>query len=213
MILLPKNSPFMPYLLAIKRGWIFVALFGLAAAALAFAIASAIKPEYESHFSYVVSLSQRDDTDNSYRFDGYYALQATDLFAATLAKWVSTPEVIVAAYKEAGIELKTNDPRAISRTVISEKTAPQLVQITVRSQKANEATALVQGLQAVMDKNIDTYHDQGIPAVQFRVVTTPTWQGKVTTQRGAVATATFIFTIFFGINLVLLVEVFRQQRE
>lgn len=207
-----NNSPFKPYFAAVQRSWMLVALFSVATAALAFAITSAIKPEYESHFSYVVSLSQRDEP-GEYRFDGYYALQATDLFSATLARWVATPEVIVAAHKAAGLELATSDPRAISRIVRAEKTAPQLVEITVRNKDADKASALVQGLQAVMDKNIDTYHDEGIPAVEFRVVTTPVWQGKIATQKTAVTAAVFVFTIFFGINVVLLVEVFRQQKE
>lgn len=199
-----------PYVEALKRSLSWLLLFGLAGGALVFAVASSFGPTYESHFSYLISLSQRDEA-SQYRFDGYYALQATDLFAATLARWIQTPEVIVAAHKAAGLQLTTQDPRELSRSVHAEKTAPQLVEVTVRGKNSNDATLLVKGLQAVMKDNIDRYHDQGIPAVQFRVVTTDTWQGQTKLAGGVIAVATFVLIVFLGANGVLLAETFREQ--
>lgn len=201
-----------PYIYALRRSWMWLLAFGVAGSLLAYAITSSIKPVFESHFSYLVSLSEREEAPE-YRFDGFYALQATDLFTATLARWAGTPEVIVAAHKAAGVELKNSDPREVGRIIRAEKTAPQLVEVTIRHSDEEVASALVQGLQAVMDENIDRYHDEGIPALRFRVVTTEPWQGRVAIARGVITSATFVFVVFVGANIVLLIEAFRNQER
>lgn len=206
-----NNYSIKPYMNVLRRAWAGLLAFGIVGAMLAYAITSSIKPAFESHFSYLVSLSEREEVPE-YQFDGFYALQATDLFAATLARWAGTPEVIVAAHDAAGISLRQNDPRQVGRIVRAEKTAPQLVEITVRHHDSRVASALVHGLQAVMDENIDRYHDEGIPALRFRVVATEPWQGSVAVAREAITLATFVFVVFVGANIVLLAEAFRNQQ-
>lgn len=186
-----------------------IVLFSVVAALVAWGIAARIRPTHEVHYSYLVSLSQRDNV-NEYRFDGFYALQATDLFAATLAKWVATPEVVVAAYQEAGLELPSEDPRALTRAVRAEKSAPQLVAVTVRSSSRETAENLARGLQRVMDRNVATYHAQGVPAVQFRVVVSEPWTGVTKIFVPIVVVATFVAAFLLAVNAVLLAESFRR---
>lgn len=180
-----------------------VLLLSVVAALIAWGVAARVPPAYEVHFSYLVSLSQRDNV-NEYRFDGFYALQATDLFAATLAKWAAAPEVVVEAYQEAGLELPSEDPRSLTRAIRAEKVAPQLVTVTVRDQSRDMAEKLAQGLQSVMEKNVADYHAQGVPAVQFRVVGTQPWTGVTRISVPIVVAATFIAAFLLAVNSVLL---------
>ena len=206
------NNALYTYLSALTRARVWLVLFALAGAFLAYAITLTFSTTYESHFSYVVSLSQREESEE-FQFDGFYALQATDLFAATLTSWIQTPEVIVAAHERVGLELPSNNPRALTRIVRAEKTAPQLVQVTVRGDNPTEGLVLVQGLQAVMDERVDEYHDQGIPALAFRIVAGDAWQGHTDIARGIIVIATFIAILFIGVNVVLLAETFRQETK
>lgn len=180
-------------------------LISLAAALVAFLVVRQIGPTHEVHFSYLVSMNVRDDAPE-FRFDGYYALQATDLFAATLAKWTAAPEVVVAAHQAVGLVLKSQDPRQFSRLIQAEKTAPQLVQITVRDASLPRTERLAQGLQTVMEQNVTRYHDQATPAIGFQVVATEAWAGMTQPSLPVIVSATFIFTFLIAMNVLLLLE-------
>lgn len=180
-------------------------LISVAAAFAAFVIVRQAGPGYQVHWSYLVSLQERD-TVNEYRFDGYYALSATDLFAATLAKWIQAPETIVAAYRAAGFELPNVDPRGLTKQVEAVKSAPQLVEVTVRHSERETAEALAAGLQEVMIGNVEQYHDQGVPAVSFGVVATEPWTGTTRLSAPVIVTATFLFTFFITLNAILLIH-------
>lgn len=197
---------------AIKQAAPIVLILSLASAIIVYGVAKKWGPEYEVHFSYLVSLSQRE-TGAEYKFDGFYALQSTESFTATIAKWVSAPEVVVGAYKGANMSVPQGGSRAISQSVRAEKTAPQLVQVTIKDKDEEKARRLAEGVQAVMTKNIETYHQQGTPALTFRVVPTSMWTGKTKLDEKAIAIMTFVAVLVVGLNAVLLTESLKEFRE
>lgn len=197
------------YWRAVQRKLPGVLLVAAGAAVVAWFIVHRMGPTYTVHYSYLVSLSEREETED-FRFDGYYALSATDLFTATLASWVGAPEVVVAAYEEAGVAT-SQDPRDVARAVTAEKKAPQLVAVTVRHKDQAVAEKLAQGLQVVMESNIEQYHGQGIPELTFRVVATNPWLGISRLSAPVIVSATFVFVLLMGVNAVLLVESVKQM--
>lgn len=196
--------------LASKLPVLLLASFLLAA--IAFGIAERVGPLPQVHYSYLVSLSEREETPD-FEFDGYYALQATDLFAATLAEWLTTPEVVVAAYRAAGLEPGTEDPRALTRLVEARKSAPQLVEVTVKGSSQAEAEALTAGLLVAMERNVALYHDEGIPAVQFGVVATQPFSGQRMIHARLIAVATFFAALILLLNAVLLFGAPKGERR
>ncbi|MDZ4225360.1 MAG: hypothetical protein U1C49_00780 [Candidatus Andersenbacteria bacterium] len=188
--------------------WLLIA--SLAVAAVAYALAERSGPTYEVHYSYLVSLSERENP-SEYTFDGYYALQATDLFAASLAKWATTPETVVAAYESAGLDLPGEDPKILARSVTAEKTAPQLIQVTVRDRDEEKASLLAKGLEEVMANNVDIYQQEGIPALKFRVVTSTPWEGKSAVSVPVITVATFVMTLLILVNGALLWKSLNQE--
>lgn len=194
----------------VRRRLPLVVLISVIAAVVALVAAKQIQTRHEVHFSYLVSLSARDEV-SEFRFDGYYALQATDLFASTLARWVETPEVIVTAYQEAGLELPSPDPRQVTRAVRAEKAAPQLVTVTVYGSTQEKAQALARGLRQVMERNVARYHDKGGRAVTFTAVATEPWSGVTRVSVPVVVTATFVFTFLIVLNGILFVESLRNM--
>ena len=178
------------------------------AAAIAYTAVTRVGSQYQTHFSYLVSLTEREDV-SEFRFDGFYALQATDLFTATLATWSSTPEVVIAAHEEVGLTPESRDPRTLGRIISAQKTAPQLVQVTVKADSPQVAEELRQGLIAVMDRNVQRYHDEGIPALQFAATPTESWTGEREIAVLVIVVTIFIVTLLLLINAVLLIESIR----
>lgn len=195
----------MTYLELVKKRLPWLLLISAAAALIAYGVVARVKPQYEVHYAYVISLAQRE-APQEYRFDGFYALQATDLFSATLASWITAPEVIVEAYEQAGLPLPSEDVREIAKAVKAEKTAPQLVQVTVKHESKSRAEALAAALKTVVDKRVEEYHDQGTPAVAFRVVADTAWTGIQRISVSVIVVATFVFAFLFLLNAVLLME-------
>lgn len=186
-----------------------VVLLSAALAVLVYVISIRTGPSYQVHYSYIVSLSVREEASD-FRYDGYYALSATDLFAATLTAWTKTPETLVRAYEISGVKRQNDDPQELVKLVNAEKTGPQIIEVTVRHKKKETAQKLAAGLQAAMLENIGKYHDEGIPAVRFKVITTKSWTGEKSVATGVVSMGTFVFTFLLGINAVLLVESFKR---
>lgn len=205
-----QQIPLAYYWTAVKRRWLLIVIVALLAGLIGYGIASRSQPRFEVHFSYIVSLAEREQAPE-YRFDGYYALQATDLFTTTLAGWIVAPEVGVAAYQEAGI-LVPADPRTLSRVISAEKAAPQLVRVTVRGDSEQEATSLAAGLRDVMAANVEKYHDQGTPELAFSAVSTDPWTGIVKPIEMLVAAATAVFVLVAGLNVAVFLAAVRAEK-
>lgn len=178
---------------------LLIVSFGLAA--IAYVGALKVGTTYTTHYSYLVSLAERENSTD-YTFDGYYALQATDLFAATLARWATTPEVIAAAYDQAGLP-PVLDVRQLLRLVAAEKTAPQLVQVTVRGNTPEQTLALTRALLTEIEHNVLVYHDEGIPALRFTVVATEPWSGQQPVAVKVITSTMFVVSLLLGINGVV----------
>lgn len=177
-------------------------LLSLLAAAVAYVVTDAMGTTYEVHFSYVVSLSEREPS-REFRFDGYYALQATDLFTSTVAEWTQTPEIVVRAMAAAGIAPQGYSSRSLKSLVTAEKAAPQLVHVVVRANDEQSAKKMAQALVNAVMKQVEDYHEKGIPALRFRVVSSEPWVGVSEPATAVIVGATFVFAFFFSLNVRL----------
>ena len=75
----------------IKYRWLIViiAITGLASA-LVFSI---LRPAYyDTSLAFSINRINLQTTEN-YQYDGYYAIQASDLFSQTVMSWMMTPSV------------------------------------------------------------------------------------------------------------------------
>lgn len=193
------------YKLTIERSlpWILSASF--IAALVAYSLLRFWGPTYEVHFSYVVSLAEREPAAD-FRFDGYYALQATDLFSQTLAEWIQTPEIVIAAYTRAALPAPPTTAAGLRRMVTSAKRAPQLVVVTVQEKTPERALALTESLQVGVAQNITTYNDSGTPLIRFRAIHTEPWSSSREPATTLTVTVVFLAVLILGINAVLIVE-------
>jgi len=67
-------------------------------------VASFVMPTtYQSSLSFTVNQINKQQTEQ-YQYDGYYALQASDLFSETIVSWFRTPPFLIEVYEKAGVE-------------------------------------------------------------------------------------------------------------
>lgn len=195
------------YKVALIKKWPQILLAGWLAAGGAYIFSSGIEEEYSVFYTYTVSLSEREVPEGGdYAFDGFYALQSTDMFTASLARWVQAPELVVRAYDKAGLAVPGGDPRVLAKSVIATKTAPQVVEVRVNAGREEYATRLAKALRQGVEEQISRYHSEGVPSMKYRVVATEPWTGVTRIGAGSIALAVFMATIIIALNVVLFIE-------
>lgn len=80
--------------------------------------------EYDTSISFAVNRTNRQETPD-YQYDGYYAIQAADLFSQTIVSWFSTPSVLLEMYRNAGIEPEITSIDAFSNQFRTKKFSSQ----------------------------------------------------------------------------------------
>lgn len=195
----------------VRKRWGLLVALALAAAILAGAAVQRAGPLYRAHFSYLVALQEREAA-GEFRFDGYYALQATDLFAATLAQWLATPELSARAYEAAGLPLPGPDGRELTRAIEARKAAPQLVTVAAAAESAAAAEALARGIVVAVAEQMQRYHEEGVPAARFKVVPSSVWVGSTPPDTWVAVLAVFLLVLFGGVTGLLLTAVLVQTK-
>ena len=68
-------------------------------------ITASVQPtRYAVTQSFAINRADRQTTPD-YQYDGYYALQAADLFAQTVVSWFQTPPILQQMYSEANLSI------------------------------------------------------------------------------------------------------------
>lgn len=196
------------YWQAVRRRLPLLLLIAGTLGLFAYGVSRRVAPVHQVHYSYVVSLHERETAE--FTFDGYYALQATDLFTATLAAWMTAPEVVVAAHRLGGLPVSMEADAAIAQRVTALKTAPQLIEVTVRHDDPDRAEQLAVGLQRAVERNVAEYHDAGIPALRWGIITTEPWTVARRPAAALIGFATAVASFFLLVNGVLLYESVRR---
>lgn len=79
---------------------IFLTVVGLGASPLF----AATRPEsFRASLSLSINRIHRQETPD-YQYDGYYAIQASDLVAQTVVSWMATPSMLREVYTQAGLD-------------------------------------------------------------------------------------------------------------
>ena len=196
----------------IKRFGTQILLFSTAAALGAGLVAETIGVTYQVHYSYFAALSEREETDD-YSYDGFYAIQATELFTETFVGWVTAPETIAQAYEAVGVALPTTNARDLAGSVAAVKRGPLLVGVTVQGKDKVKTELLAEGLRRVVEEKVGEYQAEGIPGLEFTIKASEPWVGEVKLSRPVIFWSTFILVFFIGLNLVLLKESLKGSSE
>ncbi|MDD5039738.1 MAG: hypothetical protein PHY34_01180 [Patescibacteria group bacterium] len=117
--------------------WVIIATTAVAIGAAV--ISSLVKPvEYDTSLSFSINRINRQDT-TEYQYDGYYAIQAADLFSQTVMSWMMTPSVLLEIYERATIDPRISSTEQFTSRFKVKQYSPQ--NIAVRFRERDRATA------------------------------------------------------------------------
>ncbi|MBU0707146.1 hypothetical protein KKG41_02110 [Patescibacteria group bacterium] len=87
----------------IKRNLLAILIISILVGAAAFLFSYYSPTKYKTSISFAVNRINKQETAD-YQFDGYYAIQASDLFSQTVVSWFYTPSVLMEIYDLAEVE-------------------------------------------------------------------------------------------------------------
>lgn len=131
----------------LRRRWLGIGILVLTVAG-AYAWQMLQPVRYSTSMSLGVNRVNADQTPD-YQFDGYYALQAADLFSQTLVSWMQTPSILVEIYDQAGLPTGVDSIRGLTSRFNTKKVAAQNVVVTYSSPSQAEAEKLAMAITSV----------------------------------------------------------------
>src|SRR3989304_5680738 len=89
------------FLKIINQNKIRIIAIALIVGILSVLIAQFLPAKYDASVALNVIRVNREETSD-YQYDGFYAIQASNLFAETIVSWLETPAVVKENYEQSG---------------------------------------------------------------------------------------------------------------
>ena len=129
----------MPNTLQIVNKYKFFIIIIVIIALICSYLFAVLKPvEYDSSISFSINRINKQETEE-YQYDGYYAIQASDLFSQTVMSWFMTPSVLLEIYDDAGVDPQITSIERFTSRFKTKKYSPQ--NIVVRFKERDRTTA------------------------------------------------------------------------
>lgn len=122
------------------------------------------QPKYVTSLSIAVNRIHRQETAQ-YQYDGYYAIQASDLFSQTILSWFLTPSVLLEVYERANVDPQISSLSALVGRFRARKLSPQNLVVQFTDPNKADAQKIADSIAAVMKKrgSAINQNDQGEP--------------------------------------------------
>lgn len=111
---------------------------------------------YDTSISFSINRINQQETPE-YQYDGYYSIQASDLFSQTVMSWFLTPSVLLEIYEEAVIDPQISSIEEISSRFKTKKFSPQNIVVRFKekdNQRAEKLSAAI--IKIIQDKSIES---------------------------------------------------------
>ncbi len=135
--------------------WRFRSLIivGVLVITLASATAAYLTPaQYDTSISFSINRINKQETPY-YQYDGYYAIQASDLFSQTVLSWFLTPSVLLEIYSKAGVDAQVKSINTLTSRFKAKKYSAQNIVVTFTERDQDSAQKISQALiSTIQDK-------------------------------------------------------------
>lgn len=202
---------FQEYLRVIKKYRYSILSIGIVAAIVTFVFTLWQPNYYSSSLSLLISNDQIQETQD-YRFDGYYTIQAVDLFSNNVEAWLQSPEVVSAIFRYAKVNLNTLNIKEFTKIFKVEKLASHYVEVRYKSSNEEEAVNIASAITEVLSEKTKSLSELSKNQTTFSISS-----GKpvtvLTKQPILVNTAVaFVVGLFVGFLLIIIKE-YRPREE
>ncbi len=124
---------------------------------------------YQTSISFAANrLNKTSSTE--YQYDGYYAIQAADLFSQTVVSWFSTPSVLIEVYDRAGLKSSPDSLTSLSRRFKTKKYAAQNIVVTFSEESRERAEKVAAAVTVTMQERAASLNQTADRQAFFEIV-------------------------------------------
>ena len=171
-------------------------------------VARSLNPSYTAHLTVYVQKPIETPGTQTYTYDGYYAQQSAEAYTDTVVGLSESRSVISRAVETLGGETGT-DLKRFTDAVEVEKTAPQLVTLSVTLEAPDKSAAFIQALFLEVQKQVREQEKEiGFSADLVDEAPLVTANKVPVTLIGVVAA---LLTAAVGVSIIFLREYLREN--
>jgi len=137
------------YLKIIKKHYKLILIITILVGASSFIFTLKRPVVYDTSLSLFIARTTSESTQD-YKYDGYYAIKAAELFSDTVKQWLESPEVVIEIYKKAGIDLEIESLRKLGKKLKAYKMSPQYVEVRFKAEEREKAQKISSVISSVL---------------------------------------------------------------
>jgi len=192
----------------LKKNLSFILILAVLTGLITGVVTSRLPRTMDVSISFTIPIPERP-LSNNYEYDGYYALQATDLFASTFAGWLHSPEFVSAVYEKAGI-LKKPSIRALGKAFTTRKVSGQLVELQFSASSSKEAENISNQVVIAAKEKVSKFNSEGQKNLTFSVISADPLVIPASRNASINALVAFVIVLVLGINVLIFVDAYKR---
>lgn len=190
---------FFAFLKIINQNKIKIIAIALVVGILSVLIAQFLPAKYDASVALNVIRVNREETGD-YQYDGFYAIQASNLFAETIVSWLETPAVVKEIFEQSGKKDAIASLSDFAGAFKAKKLSSQNITVKFSSKTEEEAKTLASSLISVVEKKSQTSLETSKKEAVFEIKSAD----PVIVKRAYDAAITFFAGLITGLVLGIL---------
>ncbi len=124
---------------------------------------------YASDLTLLISRKGTQATDN-YKYDGYYAVQASDIFSDNISQWLASASVASEIYSRAKIKTDFTDFKQFSKLFKAKKLSSQYVEVRYETPDEQSAKVIARAIVDVLQEKTDSLSKSSNEEIAFNII-------------------------------------------
>lgn len=174
-----------------------IALIVIVATGVALLVAGTRPERTGVSISFAINRTNREAT-TQYQYDGYYALQASDLFAQTVVSWFSTPSVLLEVYEQAKLDPAIQSVNSLPSRFSVRKYSSQNIVVKFTETNDDRAAKVAEGLKMVMESKASKLNQTSDGKSLFEIVAGSPVIAPAKPNLGLIAAVTVVLSLAMG---------------
>lgn len=151
-----------------RHRWLLIVLT-LAVGAAAYLFTALSPTTHKASISFAVNRINKQETAE-YQFDGYYAIQASDLFSQTVVSWFYTPSVLLEIFERAGFDPQITSLERFTSRFKTRKYSAQNIVLTFQERERAVTEKIAQAILDIVKERGSSLNQTADRKALFEIV-------------------------------------------
>jgi len=188
-----------------QKNIILNSVIALLVLTMAFSLA---KPaSYDSDLILLIGRNGTQDTVN-YKYDGYYAVQASDIFADNVSQWLGSASLVKEIYSRAGVRSDSETLKSFTKLFAAKKLSSQYVEVRYATADTQSAVKLAHAIVDVLGERAEALRAASGEEISFKIIYNDPLTVKASNNLLLNGTLAVLGGLFLGIMIALGKEYF-----